>query len=238
MAQQLTSGTIRAAGGVVWREASQGLTKKSIEIAVIHRPRYDDWSIPKGKLAQGESEAQGAIREVLEETGMRVRLGRALGEIRYLKRVGGALRPKVVRYWAMQADGGTFSPSREVDQLRWLGAAEAQRLVTHDHDRDLLERFVRGRVLTVSVLLVRHARAGERSEWTGDDRDRPLDEVGWAQADHLVRLLARFDVEDIVSADFLRCVQTVTPLGEALGIPIREKKCLSEAGYPGREDKA
>src|SRR5690349_18691345 len=95
------SGTIRAAGGVLWREGTDGGPEPGVEVAVIHRPRYDDWSLPKGKLAGAESEVDGAIREVLEETGFHVRLGRALGESRYLKEQGGILRPKVVRWWAM-----------------------------------------------------------------------------------------------------------------------------------------
>src|SRR5688572_5809489 len=119
------SSVIRAAGGVLWRlppEPRNG--GPEIEVAVIHRPRYDDWSLPKGKLAKSESFIEGALREVLEETGFRVKLGRSLGEIRYWKNVGGTEREKVVRYWAMQQDGGTFSPNNEVDELRWLPLAE------------------------------------------------------------------------------------------------------------------
>lgn len=226
---------IRAAGGVVWREKEDGGGDPRIEIAVIHRPRYDDWSIPKGKLAPGETDIEGAIREVFEETGYRVKLGRPLGKVRYMKQRGGVVRPKIVRYWAMQAESGSFSPSREVDELSWLTPGEAEKILTHDHDRDVLQRFVRGPVLTGSVLLVRHALAGSRSEWTGNDRDRPLTEAGWAQAEELVRLLSRFEVQNIVSADFLRCVQTVQPLADALGLPIKEEDLFSELGYPGQE---
>ena len=104
--------TIRAAGGVLWREADGGVTAPAVEVAIIHRPRYGDWTLPKGKLASGESEVDGAIREVLEETGYRPRLGRAMGETRYFKEQAGFLRPKVVRWWAMEATGGAFSPTR------------------------------------------------------------------------------------------------------------------------------
>lgn len=231
---------IRAAGGVVWRSVDQDSPEEdSVEIAIIHRPRYDDWSIPKGKLAPGESDLEGALREVLEETGFRVRVGRPLGEVRYMKSgPGGESRPKVVRYWAMQADSGTFTPNREVDLLRWLSPAEAQTLLTHDHDRDVLERFIRGPALYGAVLLVRHASAGSRGAWPGDDRNRPLDEQGWFQAQELVRSLSRFDVDEIISADFLRCIQTVQPLSEAIGVPIREESLFSEKGYPAHEDEA
>lgn len=150
----------------------------------------------------------------------------------------GDSRPKVVRYWAMQADSGAFTPNREVDQLRWVSPAEAQTLLTHDHDRDVLERFIRGPALYGAVLLVRHASAGSSADWSGDDRQRPLDEQGWFQAQELVRSLSRFDVDEIISADFLRCVQTVQPLSEAIGVPIREESLFSESGYPAHEDEA
>ena len=231
-------GTIRAAGGVLWREAIGSGPESMVEVAIIHRPRYDDWSLPKGKLTPGEREVDGAIREVLEETGYHVRLGRPLGETRYLKEQAGQQRPKVVRWWAMEANGGAFTPMREVDELRWVSLAEAHDLLTRETDRDLLERFVRGPAPTRVVLLVRHGSAGTRSAWPGDDRERPLDECGYRQADELVRLLAHFDPTEIVSADFLRCRQTVQPLADSLGLAIRDVPVLSERGYDGHEDEA
>jgi 8-oxo-dGTP diphosphatase len=227
---------IRAAGGVLWRPASG--RDGQVEIAVIHRPRYDDWSLPKGKLAPGESTIDGAVREVLEETGFRVKVGRPLGEVRYTKSSGSSVRPKVVRYWAMEADGGSFSPSREVDELRWLDVDSARELLTRDTDVKVLNRFVRGPTLSGYVILVRHGRAGERSKWEGDDRLRPLDELGVRQAEELVRPLSRFEVEEIISADFDRCVQTMLPLSEAIGVPIREEELFSELGYPAHEEEA
>ena len=232
------SDTIRAAGGVLWREATTDMADSAVEVAIIHRPRYGDWTLPKGKLATGESEVDGAIREVLEETGHRIRLGRALGETRYFKEQGGFLRPKVVRWWAMEASGGGFTPNREVDELRWVTLAEAHEALTRETDRELLERFVRGPAPTREVLVVRHASAGSRSGWIGDDRLRPLDESGYRQAEELVRLLAHFDPTEIVSADFVRCRQTVEPLAEALGLEVRETPIVSEEGYPGHEAEA
>ena len=226
---------IRAAGGVVWRPATDDSGEEGVEIAVIHRPRYDDWSMPKGKLAPGESDIEGAIREVFEETGYRVKVGRPLGKVRYLKQTGTQTRPKVVKYWAMQAENGSFSSNREVDELRWMSLSEATDILTHDHDRDVLERFVRGPIMTGCVLLVRHAMAGSSSDWVGADKTRPLDETGWAQAEELVRLLSRFEVETIISADFLRCTQTVEPLASAIGLVIKEDELFSELGYPTQE---
>ena len=235
MAAPLSDRIIRAAGGVVWRPATDDAGEQSIEIAVIHRPRYDDWSLPKGKLAPGESDIEGAIREVFEETGFRVKVGRPLGKVRYLKQTGETTRPKVVKYWAMQAETGGFSPNREVDELRWMSLNEAQGILTHDHDREILERFVRGPVMTGCVLLVRHALAGDSSQWVGDDRIRPLEERGWAQAEELVRLLSRFEVQSIISADVLRCTQTMEPLASAIGLAIKEDELFSQHGYPTQE---
>jgi 8-oxo-dGTP diphosphatase len=238
MAEGLSGHVIRAAGGVLWRRAKSSSGEDSVEIAVIHRPRYDDWTIPKGKLASGESEIDGAIREVMEETGYRALLGRPLGQVRYLKGGASGQRPKVVRYWAMEADGGSFSPNREVDELRWVSPAEAQQMLTHERDRQLVEKLLRGPSLTGSVLLVRHGSAGDRDAWDDDDRVRPLDEVGWDQAEELTRLLARYPVNRIVSADYARCVQSVQPFGDAVGLDIQEEPLFSEDGYPGHEEEA
>ena len=229
---------IRAAGGVVWRDAGTFAGEPTVEVAVIHRPRYDDWSFPKGKLTSGESDLQGAVREVLEETGFHVRVGRPLGESRYEKNVMAGARPKVVRWWAMQAEEGAFSPTPEVDRLEWLSLADAGERLTRDSDRELLERFARGTTPTRTVLLVRHASAGSSSAWKGDDRDRPLDDCGVAQADELVHLLAQFEIGSILSADVRRCVETVAPVADALSVPVLEAPVFSEVAYPGREAEA
>jgi 8-oxo-dGTP diphosphatase len=229
---------IRAAGGVVWRRADGVDGEAGVEVAVIHRPRYDDWSLPKGKISGSESDLEGAVREVLEETGYHVRVGRSLGETRYVKSDGGGLRPKVVRWWAMQAEEGTFSGTREVDELRWLSLADASDQVSRDSDREVLERFARGTAPTRTVLLVRHAPAGSSSTWVGDDSERPLDACGIEQADELVRTLSRFEVGSILSAGVRRCTATVQPLADALGLPVDREPLLSEVGYPGREEEA
>jgi 8-oxo-dGTP diphosphatase len=121
---------VKAAGGVVWRRGDRG-----IEVVLVHRPRYDDWAFPKGKLDKGESWEDGALREVEEETGMRCRLGHELPPTSYRDPKD---RAKVVRYWMMEPLDGEFAPSEEVDELRWLPTAEAQKLLSYEHDRVLL----------------------------------------------------------------------------------------------------
>ena len=127
------AGEVQAAGGVVWRRGAAG----GVEVAVVHRPRYDDWSLPKGKLDAGENFEQAALREVAEETGLRCRLGRELGETRYRDNKD---RPKVVRYWAMEVSEGEFEPNDEVDDLRWVDLDEAKRMLSYDFDRELVGR--------------------------------------------------------------------------------------------------
>ena len=233
----MTSLLIRAAGGVLWRPVAES-SGPDIEVCLIHRPRYDDWTLPKGKLAPGETEIEGAVREVLEETGYHVRVGRSLGEVSYLKSSGDEERPKVVRYWAMEATGGGFGPTHEVDELAWTAPVEARDRLTFDRDREVLARFTAGPAKTTSVLVVRHGSAGSRSRWEGDDDRRPLDELGWEQAERLVRLFSHFGAAAIVSADFVRCEETVQPFSEATGAPIHRDPVFSEHGYPGHEAQA
>ena len=122
---------IEAAGGVVWKVTSKGVVK----VLLVHRPRYDDWSFPKGKLDPGESHHQAALREVEEETGLRCRTGDELPEARYADRKG---RPKRVRYWSMEPIDGEFVPNDEVDEVRWMSLDEAVELLSYAHDRAVL----------------------------------------------------------------------------------------------------
>jgi 8-oxo-dGTP diphosphatase len=122
---------IEAAGGVVWRVSPKG----SLKVLLVHRPRYDDWSFPKGKLDPGETHLQAARREVEEETGLRCRVGDELPEARYADRKG---RPKRVRYWSMEPVDGEFEPNDEVDEVRWLPVDEAGMLLSYAHDRTVL----------------------------------------------------------------------------------------------------
>ncbi|MDQ4098838.1 MAG: NUDIX hydrolase [Actinomycetota bacterium] len=129
-------GVVQAAGGVVWRRR----LPQGTEVLIVHRPKYDDWSFPKGKLSEGEAHADAALREVCEETGLRCALGPEVATSTYEDAQG---RPKVVRYWAMEADDGEFQPNREVDQARWVSIDEAPALLTYDRDRAVLASLPR-----------------------------------------------------------------------------------------------
>lgn len=129
--------TVRAAGGVVWRTGPSG----EVEVLVVHRPKYDDWSLPKGKRESGESDEDCALREVEEESGYRCSLGPALGDTSYIDRKG---RPKTVRWWVMTVLGGGFSPNDEVDWLDWLTPLGAKQRLSYDRDCVVVDDFLRG----------------------------------------------------------------------------------------------
>jgi 8-oxo-(d)GTP phosphatase len=219
---------IRAAGAVLWKlDGGRPL------VAVVHRPRYDDWSLPKGKLHDGEDAAAGAVREVSEETGHTLVLGRRLGEVSYVVLPGAAKRygPKTVEYWAAQATGGQFASNDEVDQLRWMRPEHATQNLSYPWDRTVLNRFVALPAETSTVLLVRHAKAGDRNEWTGDDRLRPLNNAGHRQAKILRQRLQLFGPRRVYSAPRVRCVDTVLGLAEDLGVDVITDERLAEEGY-------
>jgi 8-oxo-dGTP pyrophosphatase MutT (NUDIX family)/phosphohistidine phosphatase SixA len=218
-----TAADVLAAGAVLWRPATDG-----VELALVHRPRYDDWSLPKGKLDAGETMPFAAVREVTEETGYRARLGAVLGDVRYPVPEG----RKLVRYWAAEARDGAFEPGDETDELRWLAPDRAAELLTYRHDVDLLRRFTELGPPASVIVLVRHAKAGNRKQWDGDDALRPLSGTGREQAAQLAGLLALFGPNRITSAPPLRCRDSVAPLAAALGgLPVGDEPLLGEDGY-------
>jgi 8-oxo-(d)GTP phosphatase len=218
------TGVVPAAGGVVWRPGADG----GIEVALIHRPRYDDWSLPKGKLDAGEHALPAAVREVREETGFGGVVGRRGPRVSYPVRGG----TKRVDYWLMRAGDGVFRPNDESDELRWLAPAEAAGLVSYDHDRAVLADAARTDVpRSPSLLLVRHASAGERADFDGPDELRPLDRRGREQARRLAELLPLFRPVELLSADRVRCRQTVEPLADRMGLDMRRAQELGEEEF-------
>ena len=212
-----------AAGGVLWRQDADQLL-----VAVVHRPRYQDWTLPKGKLHAGEHPLVAAVREVEEETGAQVEVGRRLTSVEYPI---GPDAIKRVSYWTMRYLGSRHRCDDEVDQLRWATVAEASQQLSYPADRGVLADFARLPSATRTLLLVRHARAGKRSDFCGDDRRRPLDKIGRRQAREAVPVLSAFAPQRVLAADRLRCEQTVAPLAERLGLQVSSRPALSDEGY-------
>jgi 8-oxo-(d)GTP phosphatase len=220
---------VRAAGCVVWRVDGAG----GLETAMVHRPKYDDWSLPKGKPAPGEHLLQTAYREVLEETGLSVVVGRRSVRTSYeVQLPDGTPAPKEVDYWTAQWTGGDFRANDEVDELRWLPVEKATALCSHDHDRAVLADLERTDVpRSPTLVLLRHAHAGSRSDWDGPDDLRPLDAKGQRQARRLAEVLPVFGPRELCSARRTRCEETVAPLGERLGLPVRPLIELGEEEF-------
>ena len=210
---------IRAAGAVVWR----GSVDRP-EIALVHRPRYDDWSLPKGKLDPGEHVLLATVREVWEETGLEVTLGQPLPAQGYLR----GDRPKRVDYWVatIGADTG-FHATDEVDDLLWLDVPAALETLTYERDTVTVAGFAAASPETIPLVFVRHARAGDRRRWSGADRDRPLDAVGEEQAALLSELLGCFGQLRVISAPAIRCVQTVEWYADSIGVEVEISKALA-----------
>jgi 8-oxo-dGTP pyrophosphatase MutT (NUDIX family)/phosphohistidine phosphatase SixA len=205
---------VRAAGGVVRRAGRAGE-----EVLLVHRPRYRDWTFPKGKAHPGETDEETALREVEEETGLTCVLGDELPSTAYRD---SRARQKVVRYWTMRVESGSFEPHGEVDEVRWIPRRNAEASLSYDRDNEVI------RAVRPPLLVIRHATAGSSEEWVGDDARRPLDERGRRQATALVEQLAPFELERILSSPHDRCRQTVEPLAAALGLEVELTDELAE----------
>jgi 8-oxo-dGTP pyrophosphatase MutT (NUDIX family)/phosphohistidine phosphatase SixA len=213
MADRPVADEIRAAGAVVWRPGPDGQL-----VALVHRPKYDDWTLPKGKSEPGESALVTAVREVLEETEQRVALGRRLSASHY--HVDG--RPKRVDYWVARGQDppAPFSVNHEVDDLAWLPVAAAADRLTYERDVVILGEFAAGPASTRPLILLRHASAGSRSSWHAADLARPLDERGAADADALAWMLRCYESDRVVSSAAERCVASVRPFAALTGAKI------------------
>ena len=237
--------TIYAAGAVLWREVSGQLL-----VAVIHRARYDDWSFPKGKQDPGECLPETAVREIREETGLKIKLGVRLKVVRYT--VGDNL-PKEVHYWAARVSDSAlakskFEPSEEVAEVTWKTPEDARRVLTYEFDQQILDEvmalYVQKSLRTKPVIILRHAKATPRSDWKGgkglDDGHRPLLPAGSLQANALVPLIGAFAPQRLVTSTWVRCKTTLAPYAKRRKIKLIERSQLSELGNangPQRTEK-
>ena len=201
---------------------------------LVHRPKYDDWSFPKGKLERYEHQTAAAVREVAEETGVHVRLGPPLRSQRYPT----GRRMKTVYYWTGRVVGdddvSLYRPNDEIDQVAWVRVDKAEAMLTYAYDRETLAEAKAVRRRSHAIVVLRHARARSRQAWRADDALRPLLKTGATDADRLIPLLAAYDVTQVVSSTSLRCVQTVAPYADTTGWEIDTRRRLSEEHFTAK----
>ena len=222
---------IFAAGAVCWREVG-----KDLMVAIIHRGRYQDWSFPKGKVDSGETLAEAAVREIKEETGLKVKLGVPLSTVSYPIDKG---KTKVVHYWAAKVTdkalaNSKFKPDEEVSEVIWVNADQAFAKLSYKHDRELLQELIdlrkNGMLKTKPLIIIRHAHATPRSDYVGEDGKRPLLPEGKKQAKELVRLLSAYGPKRVFTSPWRRCKDTITPYAKAHRYKIIDRGELSEMG--------
>ena len=227
--------TIYAAGAILWREE-----KGKLLVALIHRNRHNDWSWPKGKVDPGELLPETAVREIAEETGLKIKLGPRLKIVNY-KIANGT--PKEVHYWAARVSStalakSKFKPSEEVESVEWRTPEEARKLLTYEFDSEVLDELLaihkRGQLRTKPLIVLRHAKATPRADWMNgeavDDGNRPLLPEGYTQAKQLVKLLGAFAPKRVITSPWSRCLNTVAPYAKKRNLKIIERSQLSELG--------
>jgi len=214
---------IAAAGAVVLRRGP--------EVLVVHRPKYDDWSFPKGKLDRDEHVTAAAVREVAEETGIDIRLGPPLPQQRY-PLSGGEPRWKRVDWWSARVVGGddvsTYRPNEEVDAVAWLPLERARERLSYDRDVALLDALEPVRRRSSPLVVLRHGTAQPRKRWSGPETERPLDDAGLFQAEQLVPVLGAYGVRRVLSSTSRRCWSTVAPYAEVAGLDLEVTAHLAE----------
>lgn len=222
--------TVYAAGAVLWR-----IEKNQLKVALVHRGRYDDWSWAKGKVDPGETLPETAVREIREETGLKVKLGVPLGIQRYLLPNKNL---KEVHYWAAEVTdkalaGSNFKPNEEVAEVVWFSSSAASKKLSYSHDQEQLDQLValhkKGQLNTVPLILLRHAKARSRATWKDGEASRPLLTEGNAQAEALPRLLKAFGVKRVFSSPWTRCLSTIAPFAQRSKVKVKTQPELTEA---------
>lgn len=225
------TGPVYAAGAVVWR-----IEDGKPRILLCHRDRHGDWSLPKGKVDDGETLPETAAREVHEETGFRVALGAPLGSIEYVLPNG---RPKEVHYWMAELGASeaerAFAPNEEVDAIEWTSTKRARRMLSYERDREVMdlvdERFARGTARTFPIIALRHGKATPPLSWPGDDASRPLTSRGQEQATAVVGILAAYGPEHAITSPAVRCRETIAPFAASIGAAAEVEGSISQSAY-------
>jgi 8-oxo-dGTP pyrophosphatase MutT (NUDIX family)/phosphohistidine phosphatase SixA len=222
---------VLAAGAILWRKE-----KNTLKVLLIHRGRYDDWSWPKGKLDKGEGISEAAVREIKEETGIKISLGPKLFESKYALANGSK---KIVHYWSAKVSDSAlknqkFKPDEEVSSIKWVTVEEARNLLTYTHDNDPLDVLVKleqeNSLDTRAVIILRHAKATPRDQWKKGEATRPLLPLGLIQAAALATTLKAFSPKLVVTSSWKRCMDTVLPYLNKHKGKLVERSQLSELG--------
>ncbi|GAA1439628.1 NUDIX hydrolase [Leifsonia poae] len=233
------SSAIYAAGAVCWR-----IVDDKVVVLVVHRTKYGDVTIPKGKVDPGETLPQTAVREIEEETGLSVALGVPLGVSTYPLSSG---RDKIVHYWAAEVSDkaiahSTFVPNGEIAAIEWVTVKKARGYLTYERDVEILDEFARllrqGITSTFALIALRHGKAVPRGDWNGSDASRPLTDRGVKQAFSNVPTLLAWQPRRIVTSDAVRCVGTVAPIAAATGIKPHKDHGISQEAYEEGQDTA
>ena len=222
--------TVYAAGAVLWR-----IEKNQLKVALVHRGRYDDWSWAKGKVDPGETLPETAVREIREETGLKIKLGVPLGIQRYLLPNKNL---KEVHYWAAKVTdkslaASNFKPNEEVAEVVWFSASVASKKLSYSHDQEQLDQLValhkEGRLDTVPLVILRHAKARSRATWKDGEASRPLLTEGNAQAEALPKLLKAFGAKLVFSSPWTRCLSTIAPYAQRTKVKVKTQPEFTEA---------
>ncbi|MFT4148412.1 MAG: NUDIX hydrolase [Micrococcaceae bacterium] len=224
---------VYAAGGVCWR-----IEDGDLQILLIHRPNYKDWSLPKGKVDKGETLPQTAVREIREETGLKVRLGIPLPDVHY--QVGRGY--KHISYWACEAGGQeVIVDNKEVDKYKWLPAGKALKRLTQFSDQppvmEVIRAYKKGYLKTWPFIMVRHAKAKPRSAWARAEGDRPLAATGRKQAEAVGPLLTAWTPTALITSPWLRCYSTLEGYSKDTGIKLKTKPAITEKNHERSPEK-
>ena len=199
------------------------------EVLLVHRPKYDDWSFPKGKLDRGEHATAAAVREVEEETGLRVRLGVPLTDQRYPVKAG----TKLVHYWVGRAVGKAdvsgYAPNAEIDGVRWVPIRDVRAVLSYERDAQLLDALDDGADETTPVVVLRHAEAESRKRFEGPDDKRPLAKGGRREARRLIPCLTAYAAVRAVASEAVRCAATLRPYARSAGLTVERESVFGEA---------